>query len=592
MNAEMYVSYGIELVNKGALEQARQYFDRALELRPDYPEAYNSLGVVFIRSNQPDEAEKCLRYAIKLKAEYPEAYNNLGVLLKGTNRVDEAGDCLRRAVGLRPDYPEGYVNLGEVYRIKDQPAEAEDCFRQAIRLNPDCPEAYNSLGLTKVGARLPDEAASLFRHAIGLKFDYPEAYHNLGSVLSELGRLVEAEDCLRQAIAFRSDFPEANNSLGLVCKKTNRLEQAESYFRRSIGLRPDYPQAWVNLAMVLQDTCRLDEAEGCLRRVIKLCPGFPEADFALGILSLLRGQYDEWWGKYELRCRVLGYRRPDIRPWQGEDLTGRKILLFHEQGYGDTLQFARYAGKVAALAAKAVLWVPGPLVRLLSTLAAGLTVVSGDTIRPEEYDFACPLPSLPFVFRTSRATIPRDIPYLQPDGEASARWRDILAKPDGGRCRVGVVWAGNPEHKNDYNRSIPFALFSRLFQLSGVDWVSLQTGPQAEELKTAGGMVMDCSSRLVDFAETAASIDNLDLIITVDTATAHLAGAMGKNTWVLLPFAPDWRWQLETEDSLWYPTIRLFRQRKIGDWQEVLARVEEAVRVESSETGRKKTSNR
>ncbi|MBU2699825.1 Flp pilus assembly protein TadD [Sporomusaceae bacterium BoRhaA] len=549
MDAKMYLDKGYELMNNGALQQAADAFCRAIEINSQYAEAYNGLGVVKVGEKLVDVAESAFRKAIILKPDFFEAYNNLGTVLINCNRLTEAEICLRQAIQLNPQYPEAYGNLGVVLMGIKQLAEAESCLKRAIELKSDLIEAYATLGL----------------------------------VLRDTN-CYEAEEYLRRAIELNPKYPESYNNLGLVLKYSFRLDEAEACYRRAIELQPEYLNARVNLGILLKDTYRLDEAKACFCQVIEQYPNSVEASFALGILDLLQGKYGaEWWEKYELRRKVFGYWQPEIRYWQGENLAGCRILLYYEQGFGDTIQFIRYAKKVAELASETTVLIQKPLQQLMINSQKTVVISTDEKIHEERYDFTCSLLSLPFVFKTTQETIPKKIPYIQPEHEVVIKWSKILGKRGiGKRLRVGVVWAGNPNHKNDCNRSIAFETFRQLFDITEVEWVSLQVGKRAGNLKDTLYSVIDLSSRLIDFSETAGVISNLDLIISVDSAVAHLAGAMGKETWLLLPFAPDWRWQLEREDSDWYPTIRILRQQKYGDWQGVLRRVKELVHIKQA----------
>ncbi|MDR3592043.1 MAG: tetratricopeptide repeat protein [Negativicutes bacterium] len=418
------------------------------------------------------------------------------------------------------------------------------------------------------------QAALLLCLAVKLDPDRAEAYRHLGEVLIPLQRWEDAEACFFRAVALQPHFPEAHNYLGVVLNHKKDLSGAEACYQRAIGQNPGYAEAYHNLGSCFKQANRIDEAEACYRRALELQPDLRDSRFSLATLYLLRGEYELGWQLHESRWQ--GDFRLDIPLWQGEDLTGCKILLFFEQGYGDMLQFVRYAYIVAKQAAVTV-WIQKPLKRLLAGSQTAFSVCTGRTLPEESFDYACSLLSLPFHCKTSLATIPNDVPYLHAGAEITARWRDKIDAAAGGRCRVGVVWAGNPEHSDDANRSIAFALFGRLFSVEGIAFFSLQAGGKSRQLPSLPSEVFDCCGQLADFAETAGVIANLDLVIAVDTAVAHLAGAMGKKTWLLLPFKPDWRWGLDREDSPWYPTMRLFRQRQPGDWQEVLERVAAAL---------------
>ncbi|MDR3588405.1 MAG: tetratricopeptide repeat protein [Negativicutes bacterium] len=560
-------------------EEAADYFHRAVKLRPDWADAYFALGLVLQKLHRPDGAEVCFRRVVELNPGYAEAHNSLGLILNGADRLDSALDCFSRAVQLKPGYAEAYNNLGVVQARKKLPGEAMRSFRRVIELEPNNPCAHNNLGLSLKELEQHTEAQDSFRRAVELNPGYAEAYHNLGLTLKEAGCFDEAEIYIRRAIELKPDFTLAYNNLVALLAVANRLDEAEESIRMSVRLTPVAPEAHRRLGLVLKMKHRLDEAEAEYRQAIALsAPGMDtEPYFGLGILHLLRGQLLEGWKYYELRRKIFEYPEPPIPYWQGEELAGRSILLFFEQGLGDTLHFIRYVEKVAGLAAQTVIWVQSPLRRLLAR-SSSCRIHTGAKMPPEKFDFACSLHSLPLLFHTSQQTIPREVPYLWPGNNVAAKWRKALAGADGGRCcRVGVVWAGNPRHDNDRNRSIPFAVFSRLFAAKQVRWVSLQVGERAKDLAGADYQVTDLSRELTDFYETAGVIANLDLVISVDSAVAHLAGAMGKATWLLLPFNPDWRWQLYRGDSPWYPTMRLFRQIRPGDWRHVLEKAASAL---------------
>jgi tetratricopeptide (TPR) repeat protein len=615
MTAKMHLLQGIEFANKGDLESAEASFRRAAEADPGYIEAYNNLGVIQYGTNQLTAAEASFRRAIELNPHAGDIYNNLGAVLKDLKRLDEAEECLRRAARLKPDDPRVYNNLGLVLKAAFRLEEAKECLQRAIALQADFSEAHNNLGLVLQDMKRLEEAEECLRRVIRLKPEDSQAYNNLALVLLDAGRLQAAKDCLRQAVERRPEYPEAYNNLGLVFKVENHPEEARACFVRALAFRPAYPEAYNNLSTVLKDLNRPEEAEECLRRAIELQPAypeaynnlgllykeqnrleesekyleralalrpeFPEADFALSMICLLREQYAKGWEKYERRAEAFGYYRPQVPLWRGESLAGRRILLFHEQGFGDTLQMLRYVPQVAGMAASTTVWVQKPLEKLLALQGASYAVCAGENLAAKDYDLACPLPSLPGIFQTTTATIPREFPYIRVNKKQAAKWQKLLAQTTGTDLfRVGVVWSGNPKLRNDRNRSISFESFSRLFALEDVSWISLQAGERAQALKRAPYRVADFTEQLVDFSETAAIIENLDLVISVDSAVAHLAGAMGRKTWLLVPYAPDWRWLLTREDSVWYPTMRLFRQSKIGDWQAVLARVAAALEAE------------
>ncbi|MDR3563642.1 MAG: tetratricopeptide repeat-containing glycosyltransferase family protein [Negativicutes bacterium] len=545
MSATTYLNNGLDLARKGNLQQAAASFHQAIAQNPNYGEAYNNLGVIQTRMKRLSEAVHSFHQAIRLNPDNAAAYNNLGIV------QSEAGDL----------------------------DAAVHSFRQATCLKPDHPPFFNNLGIVLDKAALLEEAAAAFRRAIALSPDYPEALNNLGTVLRKSHLLPEAEDCLRKALVLRPNYAKAYNNLGLVLKTSFLLEDAIACLRRAQELEPSNPEILNNLGVALKESRRLAEAESCLHQAIKLRPDFADAHFSLAVLYLLQEEYEKGWDQYDdLRLVKAGDWRPPAPRWRGEDLAGRRILLYADQGFGDTIHFARYAPMVAAMATETFLWVQQPLERLLAISQPNYRQVNDKTVAVNHYDYCCPLPSLPQVFKTDKESIPGIIPYLQPSHEKVAAWEKKLATLDGGgRYRVGVVWAGNPAHNNDRNRSIPFDTFARLLNLSGISWVSLQVGERAADLAKAPAPIIDLSADLTDFAETAGVVANLDLVISVDSAVAHLAGALGRQIWLLVPHNPDWRWQLDRADSPWYPSMRLFRQQKPGNWAEVLAKIAAAL---------------
>jgi len=475
--------------------------------------------------------------------------------------------------------PKMYLDIGVKLVMQGDLERAMMSFCQAIELNPKYSPAYNNLGLVLRNTNRLNEAEACFRRAIELSPDDPYAYNNLGLVLMDLDYLGKAEDCFRHAIELSPHQPEFYNNLGTVLEENSCLAEAKVAYCRAIKLDPYYPEAYYNMGGFLRLTKHLDEAESYLRRAIELRPDYLEAELSLSLLYFLRGNFEKSWGNYEKsrqkRCEA---KQLGIPIWRGEDLTTCSILLFWEYGFGDTMQFARYVQKIEKLAAKTSLWVQKPLQRLLESASPYLTVYTGDCPPQGQFDFACSFLSLPVLFNTTSETIPQTLPYRLASCEASTNWNETLRNRDKGNTyRVGVVWAGHPKHLDDRRRSIAFDAFQQLFSISNVSWVSLQVGLRAEELMGTPYKVMDFSKDLVDFMETAKLIETLDLVITVDSAVAHLAGTMGKKTWVLLSYDSDWRWQLKRADSPWYSTIRLFRQRKLNDWQEVLERVKTAL---------------
>ena len=497
------------------------------------------------------EAAAVCRQVLQAKPNLPEAEHLLGVIAHQNGSVGEAIEHVERATRLAPQVALFHANLGEMYRLAGRPRLAVAAARRAVEIEPTMAAAWSNLGVALYELKDYDEAARAHRQAIAASPDFAEAHSNLGNALHALRQFDEAIAC----------------------------------YRRAIALRPDFADAWANLGTTLHHSGRFDEAIATLRRAIALAPGHANAHSGLGILLLMRGDFAEGWDEYEWRLRSTertGPRFPE-RPWQGDSLAGKHIYVQAEQGFGDTLQFARYLPLLAARAGKVTVRVHQQLVTLLRESLPGVTVL-GDRGDPAPYQCDAVLLSLPRLFKTRRETIPAEVPYLRPPAAEAQRWKKRLADMAG--FKVGVVWAGNPEHANDTRRSIDLALFGPLFAVPATSFVSLQVGPRAADLKKlrhgrkGNGeqpAIEDLSAALVDFADTGGAVSALDLVIAVDTSVAHLAGALGKPAWVLLPWMTDWRWLLNRSDNPWYPTMRLFRQEPGEAWPAVMARVATAL---------------
>ncbi|MDR3483271.1 MAG: tetratricopeptide repeat-containing glycosyltransferase family protein [Burkholderiaceae bacterium] len=407
-----------------------------------------------------------------------------------------------------------------------------------------------------------------------------EAQSNFGMALAEANELQAAEPFLRRAQAQNPHNAKTAGNLGNLLCRQGRLAEAEMCHRQALAIEPDNVIALCNLGSTQDDMGRESEAAACYERALQIAPHFAQAQWHASLHKLLAGDFTEGWKQYEWRWQTDAFaatvRRFTQAKWLGrESLQGKTILLHAEQGLGDTLQFCRYAKPVAERGATVVLQVPPALKSLLAGLA-GVTQVIGDDEPAPPFDFHCPLLSLPLACGSSHADLPAGMPYLFAEPTTAAAWRTRLAET--AAPRIGVAWSGNPLHRHDYKRSIGLADFATLF-CDSAQFVCLQ-----KELRESDAAALDAHPELLrfgaelqDFAQTAALIDTLDLVITVDTAVAHLAGAMGKPVWILLPFQPDWRWQKQRTDSPWYPSARLFRQAALGDWHSVVGAVRHAL---------------
>jgi tetratricopeptide (TPR) repeat protein len=489
----------------------------------------------------------------------------------------DAADAFRSLLQLHPLHAEAHNNLGTVLKELSLAAESERAYREALRLRPDFPEAENNLAVLLSSRGQFIEAEARLRNALSSKGNFPDAYNNLSDLLRIGGRLAEAEACAREAVRLRPDYPSGQVNLGNALRDSGRFDEAQLWYLQALRAEPKHPQGLNNLASLLFDLGQVDEAISHYRSALALKPDYADAHTNLALALLLGGYFEEGWQEYEWRWRQdknrLHLREFSQPLWNGEEIDDRVLLIHAEQGFGDTLQFCRFIPPLAA-GRRIILEVQAPLKPLLADLPGIEAIVArGDEL--PAFDVHCPLLSLPRILGTTLATIPAETPYLRADPLRVAGWRERLGAHPG--LRVGLVWAGNPAMGADRRRSIALEQFSVLADLPGVTFVSLQKGPAGAQSPPPGLVLLDWTDELTDFAETAALVEVLDLVISVDTATVHLAGALGRPVWLLNRFDRCWRWLLDRDDSPWYPTLRQFRQAKPGDWDGVLGRMRASV---------------
>jgi Flp pilus assembly protein TadD len=456
-------------------------------------------------------------------------------------------------------------------------AGAEARYRQLLAIQPGHPDALHHLGLIAYATGHLAEAAGHIEESLGRKPANAAAHANLGLVRHDQGDYAGALAACDAALRLQRHYPEAHYNRGNALRELGRLEDAVAAYERALRLRPDFIGPLVNRARTLRDLGRLDAALAGNARALAVAPELPQAHLNQAMLHLLRGDFARGLPEFEWRWRdpqLAAARREFAVPqWRGdEDVAGKTLLIHAEQGLGDTLQFVRYAPLVAGRGARVVLEVQPSLRALVASVPGGVQVLArGEALPP--IDLHCPLLSLPLAFGTRLDTIPAATPYLCADPARIQAWQQRLGPPAG--VRIGLVWSGNPDHNNDRNRSLPLAMLQPLFA-AGREFISLQRDIRPADLallRDAALPVRHLGDELADFMDTAALASCVDLVIAVDTAGAHLAAAIGRPLWVLLPCIPDWRWLLGRDDSPWYPTARLFRQTRPGDWDSVIAAV-------------------
>ncbi|MDR3510705.1 MAG: tetratricopeptide repeat-containing glycosyltransferase family protein [Caulobacteraceae bacterium] len=500
-----------------------------------------------------------------------------GYALHRAGRFDEAERCYDRVLKRNPKHFAALHLLGVVRVQTGRAEQAVELLRRAAKINPDDPAVQDNLGAALCETGRPEAALANHERALALKPDFADAHYNRGVALDRLKRPEEALASYDAAIAQAPGHVRAHHNRGTALDILGRTQEALASYDRAIALKPDYAEAFANRGQVLGDLGRLGEALASFNAAITLDPGFAYARACKSLVLLRTGQFEAGWREYEWRkANWDAAKRLDPgRAWSGEgELAGKRLFLHCEQGLGDSLQCARYVPLLADRGAEITLYTQSSLVSLLGASLPGVSVAA-EGGPPPDFDFHCSLMSLPLAFETRLETIPP--PLRLRSGERRPKFADRFGPKS--RPRIGLAWSGNPTHVNDRNRSIAF---DRLAPLLGeeIEWIALQNEirPRDSAAFAASGRVTFLGDALNDFADTAALVEQMDLVITVDTSLAHLAGSLGKPTWILLPFAPDWRWLLDRADSPWYPTARLFRQPAIGDWDSVIAEVQAALR--------------
>jgi tetratricopeptide (TPR) repeat protein len=567
----------VALHQAGQLTDAERLYRRVLTDQPRNFDSLHLLGLVYHQRGEHSEAVRQIDVALTINSKVAAAHNSRGVALKALKRLDDAVASYDTAIAIDPRYADAFSNRGLVLAELKRLDEALASYGQAIALRPNFPEAFNNVGLVLAELRRFDEALASYDEAIALRSNYAEAFSNRAAALNELNRSEEAIGCCAKAIALKSDFAEAYYNRGNALYALKQLDAASASYDTAVALKADYAEAFYNRGTTRIDLKRTAEALSDFDRAIALRAEYADAYWNRANGRLLVGRYQEGWADYEWRWRaeqkashIRGLRRPQ---WDGcIDVKDKTLLLHAEQGFGDTIMVARYVRRVAEAGARIILEVPAALEPLLAEFGdVAQVLISGQPLPP--FDLHCPLMSLPGAFGTTLETIPKDVPYLSVPESYSEKWqRRLQGFP---RPRIGISWAGRPTHKRDHDRSIGLLHMLPLLARTDMHFFSIQKYLREGDagILQNNPHIANLDGSIETFADTAAIISALDLVVSVDTSVVHLAGALGKPVWILLPFVPDWRWLLDRNDSPWYPTARLFRQPEPGEWTSVVGDV-------------------
>ena len=583
VEASQLLQKAIELHQAGQWADAIHCYQAAIQLQPTAI-AHLNLGILLEQADRSDEALASYTRAVELDPRGPAPQYHLGAALEQRGRWPAAMVCFQTALASQPAHGPSLARLAALYKRQGNLAMAEQLLLRAVAAEPKRAGAHFDLANVLQLERKWSEAINAYRAAIELVPDYFEAHNNLANALRENHELDDALACAQRAIELSPTSAAAVCNLGVVLEDMGRLVEAQARYEQAISLDPGLAAAHNNLGTVLKHQGHVEQAIEEYERALQIDPGYPQARCSRGMARLSQGQFEQGWADYEYRIGLPQFDTPSFpQPrWDGGPLDGRRLLIHSEQGLGDTIQFVRYLKQVHARAGQGSVIVAAPE-RLLPLLAmSGCSGLVSKELPLPPFDVHVPLMSLPYLFETRLETIPREIPYLAVESARVDRWRGVVQRYPG--FRLGIAWQGRPDFRGDSRRSIPLADFEPLARVPGVSVFSLQRGPGVEQSPaTRGRFTVIEPSEPFDqpgeaFLDTAAAMQALDLVITSDTATAHLAGALGVDVWVALSFAPDWRWILEGDSCPWYPSMRLFRQTRLGQWSGVLERMAGALR--------------
>lgn len=576
---------GNALLQKADFDAAIAAYNKAIELNPNHPDTYTNLGVALKEKGDLESAITAYNKAIALNPNHPEAHYNRGITLQKLGDLDAAIASYQRALALSPDHQETHNNLGIALKKKGELNAAIRAYNRALALNPNRADTYNNLGLTLKERGDLDAAIQAFSRALQLRADYPEAHHNLGMAFKEQGNLGAASASYRQALALKPNQPDTLNRLGITLQEQGQLAAAIAAYEDAIALKPDHADAYNNLGVALQEQGQPGAAIEAFLQALAYKPNNPEFENNLSMAELQSGHYKSGWKRYEYRLRnnnkdsPIPDARPQCERWRGQEASvAERLLLVSEQGLGDTLQFMRYAITLRQRGYRVSLCAPTKLHGLIQASGIDPFPLSPEEANQIRDGLWSPLLSVPGFLNVNPDNPLINTPYIQTTTALTAKWRTILATE--ARPIIAINWQGNPdqERANTIGRSLPLETFAPLAAKSGGSLLSLQKGFGSDQLQTCSfqDRFVSCQDQVNqtwDFLETAAIIANCDLVISCDTAMAHLAGGMGRTIWLLLKQSPEWRWGLEGDHSFWYPSMRLFRQQERGNWGEVMERV-------------------
>jgi len=575
--AETYEK-ALKLHRSGDLQSAVSFYREVLDSNPEHFDAQYLLGTALLQTGEFDEAIAIFQRLIEHRKDVPDVFNNLGIALQAKEDWEQSAKAFQKAIELNPEYDSAIYNLGKVMETRGLSSDAEKCFRRTVELKPEDVSTRFSWANSLNALSRYDEAETQFRTVIENEPQNSNAKINLGFALVKQGKLSEAENIYREVLDENPDYAEIHNNLSYLQEKQGKLDEAIRSAEHAIALQADYADAWNNLGIALREMHDFEKACDAFSKATSLKENFHLAEFNLGTTKLLMGNWLEGWKGYGLLNKLDGQQHEfqHFPRWNGETMPGLRLLVHADQGFGDTIQFSRFLPKVKEISQAEVVFAVQPELQDLLENCVSLNS------KIEKIDRQIALSELPGLFQLSLDNLSTKIPgILKIPGiwesfTVSEKLNDAFESLPDGRPRIGIVWKGNPRQPRDYVRSCPWEKFATLIENSRFTFLSLQVDSVGNsEIQETN--CIDLGPHLQNFTDTAWILERIDLLITVDTAIAHLAGAMGRPVWTLLCHTPDWRWLLEREDSPWYPTMKLFRQPKRNDWETVLENVKQAL---------------
>ena len=583
-NAEIVNNLGVALRNQNKFDEAIQYFEQALRLKPDYVEALNNLGHAYHSTGKPSTGIALYEKAVRIKPDYVKGLCNLGAALRDLGRQDEALARQESALKIAPSDPDLLHDYALTLQKSGRLTDAISFYEQTLKRRPDFFAALSNYGSALRELNQTDAAQAQYEKALRIAPNRPEIFINFAAIFWDMNQLDRAVECYDKALAIDPNQTEALVNYGSVLWAQGRPDAALEKYQAALRLKPDHATAYANMGALRHDVADWDGALNLYEKALRIDPMHAHARFAKSLIQLAYGQYNEGWKLYEsgLGVRMLrGLHQFASRPWNGIASPNTRLVIWSEQGLGDSLQFIRYAKLCRERVGKVIVLCPKPLQRLLKN-CEGVDEVC-DTITANQFDEHIAMLSLPNVFGTTLTNLPARVPYLFAEPTMVAPWAARFADVAG--FKIGLVWAGNARENKananiiDRRRSLHLQRLLPLLDVPNATFISLQMGPPAEQIDALNlrDRILDPMGEVTDFADTAAIIESLDLIISVDTSVAHLAGGLGKPVWILSRYDACWRWLRNRSENPWYPTAKIFGQPTLGDWDSVIENVRVAL---------------